>query len=133
MLRGLIQDVPLLISSLIVHASRHHGDTEIVSRRVEGPAADGSGALHRYTYRDAHKRARQLAQALARLGVKEGDRVGTLAWNGYRHFEAFYGISGMGAVMHTVNPRLFPEQLVYIINHAEDGYVLFDLNLAPRW
>ncbi|MBE0619826.1 MAG: AMP-binding protein, partial [Burkholderiales bacterium] len=131
MLRGLIQEVPLLISSLLVHASRHHGDTEIVSRTVEGPAADGTGGIHRYTYRDAHKRARQLAQALARLGVKESDRVGTLAWNGYRHFEAFYGISGMGAVMHTINPRLFPEQLVYIINHAEDGYVLFDLNLAP--
>jgi fatty-acyl-CoA synthase len=131
MLRGLIQDVPLLISSLLVHASRHHGDTEIVSRTVEGPAADGSGAIHRYTYRDAHKRARQLAQALARLGVNQGDRVGTLAWNGYRHFEAFYGISGMGAVMHTVNPRLFPEQLVYIINHAEDGYMLFDLTFAP--
>jgi fatty-acyl-CoA synthase len=131
MLRGLIQEVPLLISSLIVHASRHHGDTEIVSRTVEGPAADGSGGIHRYTYRDAHKRSRQLAQALARLGVKEGDRVGTLAWNGYRHFEAFYGISGMGAVMHTVNPRLFPEQLVYIINHAEDGYMLFDLTFAP--
>jgi len=131
MLRGLIQDVPLLISSLITHASRHHGDTEIVSRTIEGPAADGSGGIHRYTYRDAHQRARQLAQALARLGVKDGDRVGTLAWNGYRHFEAFYGISGMGAVMHTVNPRLFPEQLVYIVNHAEDSYMLFDINLAP--
>ena len=89
MLRGLIQEVPLLISSLLVHASRHHGDTEIVSRRVEGPAADGPGALHRYTYRHAHKRARQLGQALARLRVKEGDCVGTLAWNGYRPFEAF--------------------------------------------
>ena len=131
MLRGLIQDVPLLISSLIVHADRHHGDAEIVSRRVEGPDKDGSGALHRYTYRDAHKRARRLAQALGRLGVKEGDRVGTLAWNGYRHFEAFYGISGMGAVMHTVNPRLFPEQLTYIVNHAEDAYLLFDLTFAP--
>ena len=131
MLRGLIQDIPLLISSLIVHADRHQGDTEIVSRTVEGPAADGTGGIHRYTYSDAHKRARQLAQALARLGVKEGDRVGTLAWNGYRHFEAFYGISGMGAVMHTVNPRLFAEQLVYIINHAEDSYVMFDLTFAP--
>jgi len=93
-----------------------HRDRVAQSRR---PGADGTGALHRYTYRDAHKRARQLAQALARLGVKEGDRVGTLAWNGYRHFEAFYGISGMGAVMHTVNPRLFAEQLVYIVNHAK--------------
>ena len=75
--------------------------------------------------------ASRCARALARLGVGQGDRVGTLAWNGYRHFEAFYGISGMGAVMHTINPRLFPEQLVYIINHAEDGYLMFDLTFAP--
>ncbi len=123
-MHGLIMDTPLLISSLIRHADRFHGDTEIVSRSVEGP-------IHRYTYRDAHKRARQLAQALQRLGVKQGDRVGTLAWNGYRHFEAFYGVSSMGAVLHTINPRLFPEQIVYIVNHAEDGYVLFDLTFAP--
>ena len=123
-MHGLIMDTPLLISSLIRHADRFHGDTEIVSRSVEGP-------IHRYTYRDAHKRARQLAQALQRLGVKRGDRVGTLAWNGYRHFEAFYGVSSMGAVLHTINPRLFPEQIVYIVNHAEDGYVLFDLTFAP--
>jgi len=131
MLRGLIQDVPLLISSLLVHAARYHGDTEIVSRTIEGPAQDGTGGIHRYTYRDAHARACRLAQALARLGVGESECVGTLAWNGYRHFEAFYGISGMGAVLHTINPRLFPEQLVYIVNHAEDRYVLFDLTFAP--
>src|SRR5471032_1452583 len=131
MLRGLIQDVPLLISSLLVHADRQHGDAEIVSRKVEGPDKDGAGAvkdgssaMHRYTYHDAHKRARQLAQALTRLGVRQGECIGTLAWNGYRHFEAFYGISCIGAVMHTVNPRLFPEQLTYIINHAEDTYLL---------
>src|SRR3990172_2732050 len=124
MLRGLMMDVPLLISSFIVHADRFHGDTEIVSRTVEGP-------IRRYTYRDAHKRARQLAQALGRLGVGQGDRVGTLAWNGYRHFELYYGISGMGAVMHTINPRLFPEQLVYIVNHAEDRYVFLDLTFPP--
>ena len=123
-MRGLMMDFPLLISSLIVHADRFHGDTEIVSRTVEGP-------IHRYTYHDAHRRARQLAQTLGRLGVQPGDRVGTLAWNGYRHFELYYGISGMGAVMHTINPRLFPEQLVYIINHAEDRYVFFDLTFAP--
>ncbi len=121
---GLMMDSPLLISSLIRHADRYHGDTEIVSRTIEGP-------LHRYTYRDAHTRARKLAQALSRLGVRQGDCIGTLAWNGYRHFEAFYGISSMGAVLHTVNPRLFPEQLVYLINHAEDRYVLFDLTFAP--
>jgi fatty-acyl-CoA synthase len=131
MLRGLMMDVPLLISSFIVHADKFHGDTEIVSRTVEGPFKDGTGAVHRYTYHDAHRRARQLAQALGRLGVGQGDRVGTLAWNGYRHFELYYGISGMGAVMHTINPRLFPEQLVYIINHAEDRYVFFDLTFAP--
>jgi 3-(methylthio)propionyl---CoA ligase len=123
-MHGLMMDTPLLISSLIRHADRFHGDTEIVSRTVEGP-------IHRYTYHDAHKRARQLAQALSRLGVKQGDRVGTLAWNGYRHFEAFYAVSSMGAVLHTINPRLFPEQIVYIANHAEDSLVLFDLNFAP--
>jgi fatty-acyl-CoA synthase len=124
MLRGLMMDMPLLISSLIVHADRCHGDTEIVSRNVDG-------SIHRYTYAAAHKRSRQVAQALGRLGVKQGDRVGTLAWNGYRHYELYFAVSGMGAVIHTVNPRLFPEQLVYIVNHAEDRYVCFDLTFAP--
>jgi fatty-acyl-CoA synthase len=124
MLRGLMMDEPLLVSSLIVHADRFHGDTEIVSRTVEGP-------IHRETYREAHRRARQVAQALARLGVGQGDRVGTLAWNGYRHFELYFGVSGMGAVIHTVNPRLFPDQIAYIVNHAEDRYVCFDLTFAP--
>jgi fatty-acyl-CoA synthase len=124
MLRGQMMDMPLLISSLIRHADRCHGDTEVVSRSVEGP-------IHRYTYADVHRRAKQLAQALARLGVREGDRIGTLAWNGYRHLELYYGVSGMGAVTHTVNPRLFPDQIVYIVNHAEDRYVFFDLTFAP--
>jgi fatty-acyl-CoA synthase len=123
-MQGLMMDIPLLISSLIQHADRFHGDTEIVSRSVEGP-------LHRYTYRDLHRRARRLANALQTLGVKGGDRVATLAWNGYRHLEAFYGISGAGAVMHTVNPRLFPEQIAYIANHAEDTYLFFDLTFMP--
>ncbi len=123
-MHGLMQDQPLLISSLITYADRHHGKTEIVSRMVEGP-------IHRYTYRDAHARARKLANALIRLGVKEADRVGTLAWNSFRHFEIYYGVSGMGAVCHTINPRLFPEQIVYIINHAEDRYVFFDLTFVP--
>jgi fatty-acyl-CoA synthase len=131
MLRGLMMDEPLLVSSLIVHADKFHGDTEIVSRTVEGPGKDGAGAVHRHTYRDAHRRARQLAQALGRLGVKQGERVGTLAWNGYRHFELYFAVSGMGAVIHTVNPRLFPEQIAYIVNHAEDKYVFFDLTFAP--
>jgi acyl-CoA synthetase (AMP-forming)/AMP-acid ligase II len=123
-MRGQMMDLPLLVSSLIEHADRNHGDVEIVSRTVEGP-------IHRYTYSHAHRRSKQLAQALARLGVEEGERIGTLAWNGYRHFELYYGVSGMGAVVHTVNPRLFPEQLLYIVNHAEDKYVFFDLSFAP--
>ena len=115
---------PLLISALIEFAEANHGDTEIVSRRIEGD-------IHRYTYRDANRRAKQLANALKHLGVKVGDRVGTLAWNGYRHFEIYYGVSGMGAITHTINPRLFPEQIAYIVNHAEDGYLFFDLTFLP--
>ena len=123
-MHGQIMDIPLLISSLIVHADRHHGDTEIVTRTVEGP-------IHRYTYRDAHLRSRQLAGALEKLGVNQGDRIGTLAWNTYRHFEIYYAVSGMGAVCHTINPRLFPEQITYIANHAEDTYLFFDLTFVP--
>ncbi|MBI0328184.1 fatty-acid--CoA ligase [Burkholderia plantarii] len=123
-LLGQMMEVPLLVSSLITHAARHAGDVEIVSRRIEGD-------IHRYTYRDCERRARQLAQALTRAGVGAGERVGTLAWNGYRHLEAYFGIAGMGAVSHTINPRLFLEQLVYIVNHADDRFILFDLNFAP--
>jgi len=123
-MQGLMMNVPLMIASLIRHADRWHGDTEIVSRTIEGP-------IHRYTYRDAHVRARRLARALLRLGVREGDRVATLAWNTHRHFELYYGISGMGAVIHTVNPRLFFDQIVYIVRHAEDRFVFFDLSFAP--
>jgi len=115
---------PLMIASIIRHADRCHGDTEIVSRTVEGP-------IHRYTYRDAHTRARRLANALRRLGVGDGDRVGTLAWNGFRHFELYYAVSGAGAVIHTINPRLFHDQLVYIVNHAGDRIVCFDLTFVP--
>ena len=131
MLRGLMMEQPLLISSLLEHAARNHSDTEIVSRTVEGPDQHGQGAIHRYTYAQAEERARRLAQVLGRLGVAAGERVGTFAWNGYRHFELYYAVSGMGAVIHTVNPRLFPDQLVYIVNHAEDRYVFFDLTFAP--
>ncbi|WP_281069129.1 3-(methylthio)propionyl-CoA ligase [Pseudomonas shirazica] len=116
--------LPLTIPSLLEHAQRYHGDTEIVSCLPDG-------ALHRYTYADAHQRARQAANALTRLGVKPGDRVGTLAWNGYRHFELYYAISGMGAITHTINPRLFPEQVAWIIGHAEDEVVCFDESFAP--
>jgi len=121
---GLMQDRPLLISQLIDFAADYHGDTEIVSRTVEG-------SIHRYTYKDAHKRAKQVAEALTSLGIRQGDRIGTLAWNGYRHFELYYGISGMGAVSHTINPRLFPEQIAYIVNHAEDQLLFVDLNILP--
>ena len=123
-MQGLMMDMPLMISSLIRHADRWHGDTEVVSRTIEGP-------IHRYTSRDAHARARKLARALVRLGVRDGDRVATLAWNGYRHFELYYGISGMGAIIHTINPRLFFDQIQYIVRHAENRFVFFDLTFAP--
>jgi fatty-acyl-CoA synthase len=120
---GLMMDSPLLTSSLIVHAARHFGDTEIVSRSVEGP-------IHRYTYAEAEVRARRLAKALLELGVGESDRIATLAWNGYRHIELYFGVSGLGAVCHTINPRLFADQLVYIVNHAKDRYVFLDLSFV---
>ncbi|CAN5401009.1 3-(methylthio)propionyl-CoA ligase [soil metagenome] len=123
-LMGQMMSQPLLISSIITHADRYFGANEIVSRRTEGD-------IHRYTYRDCHRRARQLANALASLGVKMGERVATLAWNGYRHLEAYYAVSGSGAVLHTINPRLFPEQLAYIANHAEDQYLFFDSTFLP--
>jgi 3-(methylthio)propionyl---CoA ligase len=123
-LMGQMMSQPLLISSIIQHADRFFGGNEIVSRRVEGD-------IHRYTYRECHKRSRQMANALGKLGVKLGDRVATLAWNGYRHMELYYAISGSGAVMHTINPRLHPEQIAYIVNHAEDQYLFFDMTFLP--
>jgi acyl-CoA synthetase (AMP-forming)/AMP-acid ligase II len=123
-MKGLMQDYPLMISSLISFADLYHGDVDLVSRTVEGP-------IHRYTYREAHKRSKQVANALLSLGVKPGDRIGTLAWNGYRHLELYFGISGVGAVLHTINPRLFPEQIVYVANHAEDQYLFVDLTFIP--
>ena len=123
-MQGLMMDAPLLITDLIRHADRHHGETEIVSKTVEG-------GIHRYTYREAHTRSRRLAKALAALGAKPSDRVATLAWNGYRHFEIYYAVAGSGAVIHTINPRLFPDQIVYIANHAEDRFVFFDLTFLP--
>ncbi len=119
-----MQDRPLLISSLIEHANTFHPGAEIVSRTVEGP-------VHRCTYGDIYRRSKQVAKALLALGIAPGDRVATLAWNGYRHMELYYGVSGMGAILHTINPRLFPEQLEYIANHAEDQYLFFDLTFAP--
>jgi acyl-CoA synthetase (AMP-forming)/AMP-acid ligase II len=123
-MQGLMQDRPLLISTLIDHANAFHPGSEIVSRTVEGP-------IHRCTYGDIHRRSKQVANALTALGVRAGDRIATLAWNGFRHMELYFGVSGMGAVLHTINPRLFPEQITYIANHAEDQYLFFDLSFAP--
>ena len=121
---GLMQSQPLLISSLITFAERNHGDGEIVSRRVEGD-------IHRYTYRDLARRARQLANALDGLGLQFSDRVASLAWNGYRHMEMYFGVSGSGRVLHTINPRLHPEQIAWIVNHAEDQVLCFDMSFLP--
>ncbi len=123
-MRHTMQEQAPLISSLIDYAAANHSDTEIVSRTVEG-------GLHRYTYRDASRRTKRLANALKHLHTKTGDCIGTIAWNGYRHFELYYAVSGMGAIIHTVNPRLFPEQIVWIINHAKDRILFFDITFAP--
>jgi fatty-acyl-CoA synthase len=123
-MKGLMMETQLLISSIAKHAEKFHGDREIVSVTADNPQ-------HRYTFREAMARARQLANALARLGVKQGDRVASLAWNDYRHLEVYYGVSGSGYVCHTINPRLFPEQIVYIINHAEDRFICVDAMFVP--
>ncbi len=119
-----MMQLPLLISSLLTHAERHHGEREVVSRRVEGD-------LHRTTYREMATRSRRMANALAALGVAHGTRVATLAWNGYRHMELYYAVSGSGAVLHTLNPRLHPDQVVWIADHAEDQVLFFDLTFLP--
>ena len=123
-MQGLMMDTPLLISAIIEHAARNHARTEIVSRTVEGP-------IHRYGYADAHARMKRLANALRGLGVEPSDRVGTLAWNTYRHVEVYYASSGMGAVCHTVNPRLFPPQIAFIVDHAEDRVLFVDPTFVP--
>ncbi|MEZ5894040.1 MAG: long-chain-fatty-acid--CoA ligase [Parvularculaceae bacterium] len=120
---GLMQDAPLMISSLLRYAATYHGGREIVTRMVEGP-------IHRYTYAEAARRAAKAANALIAEGVRPGDRIATLAWNTYRHFELFYGVSGIGAVLHTVNPRLFDEQIKYIVNHASDRMMFVDLSFV---
>ncbi len=121
---GLMQEQPLLISDLIEHAARHHGEVEIVSRRVEGD-------IHRSSYAVAAQRSRQLAQALDALGLEQGERVASLAWNGYRHFELYFGVSGSGRVLHTINPRLLPQQIAWIVNHAQDQVLCFELTFWP--
>ena len=121
---GLMQDWPLLIHKIIDFAAIQHGNQEVVSRLVEGP-------IHRESFRELHGRSLKVAQRLAAQGVKLGDRVATLAWNTHRHLETWYGITGVGAIYHTVNPRLFPEQIVWIMNHAEDKVVFLDLTFVP--
>lgn len=121
---GLMQDRPLLISTLIDYVAFWHGEREIVSR-------DPDGIIHRTTYAAVARRAKRLANALCTLGVEFGQPVATLAWNSFRHLELYYGVTGSGHILHTVNPRLFPEQIQYIINHAEDTYIFFDPVFAP--
>jgi acyl-CoA synthetase (AMP-forming)/AMP-acid ligase II len=121
---GLMQQQSLLISNLIDFADRHHGDGEVVSRRVEGD-------IHRYTWADVARRSRQVANSLDGLKLAQGERVATLAWNGYRHLELYFGVSGSGRVLHTLNPRLHPDQVVWIANHAEDQVLCFDMTFLP--
>ena len=123
-MHGLMQNHPLLISSMIDFAERHHGEGEIVSRRVEGD-------IHRSNYKTLAARSRQVAHALDGLGLEFSSRVATLAWNGYRHLELYFGVSGTGRVLHTLNPRLHPEQIAWIANHAEDSVLCFDLSFLP--
>jgi len=124
MLRGMMMDRPLLVSSVIDYAAEVFPQVQVISNTVEG-------GVHRYGYADARERIGRLANALIGLGVKPGDRVATLAWNGYRHFELYFAIAGIGAVCHTINPRLFPEQITYIANHAEDVALFFDATFLP--
>jgi 3-(methylthio)propionyl---CoA ligase len=121
---GLMQSQPLLISSLIEFAQRHHADGEIVSRRVEGD-------IHRYTWADVANRSKQVAGALDAMKLGFSERVATLAWNGYRHLELYFGVSGSGRVLHTINPRLHPDQVAWIANHAEDQVLCFDMSFLP--
>lgn len=123
MLAGLMMDQPLTITAILRHATRFHSNAEIVSRQLDG-------SIHRYSYDDFGRRVHRLANALVEMGVRKGDRVATLAWNGYRHLEIYYAVSCIGAVCHTMNPRLFHEQLAYIVDHAADTHLFFDLSFT---
>ena len=123
-MRGLMQDWPLLCHRILDHAATFHPDRPIISRSIEGP-------IHRTTYAQARTRALKVAQRLDRDGIRLGDRVATLAWNSWRHFEAWYGIMGIGAIYHTVNPRLFPDQIAWIVDHAQDRVMMTDLTFVP--
>ncbi|MCP4072015.1 MAG: long-chain-fatty-acid--CoA ligase [Hyphomicrobiales bacterium] len=121
---GLMMNQQLLINQIIDHAARYHGDTEIVSINTDG-------SQFRYNYATSHENILKIASSLSKLGLKKSDRVATIAWNNHRHFETYYAISGNGQICHTLNPRLFPEQLIYIINHAEDRALFFDKTFLP--
>ena len=123
-MNGLMMDSQLTITSIMKHADLINGKSEIVS-------VTGDNPLHKYTYKDAFRRVRQMANALQKVGFESGDRIATLAWNDYRHFELYYAISCSGQVCHTVNPRLFPEQIDFIINHAEDQFIFTDPMFVP--
>ena len=122
-MQGLMMDWPLTLPSILEHAALYHPDREVVARTVEG-------TIHRYGYADALKRVKRLANALVALGIKPGDRVATLAWSTHRHFELYFAATGIGAVLHTINPRLHPDQVAWVANHAEDAILLFDVNFA---
>jgi len=121
---GLMQSHGLMISSILTHAARHHGAGQVISRTHED-------TTHRYTWSDVERRSRRLVRALHKLGIGRQDRIGTLAWNGYRHLEVYYAASGMEAICHTINPRLHPDDIAYIINHAQDKILFVDVSFAP--
>ena len=121
---GLMQDWPLLCHRIIDHAATYHGARKVITRSVEGP-------IHETSYAEIRVRALKVAQRLEKDGIKNGDRVATLAWNTWRHLESWYGILGIGTVYHTVNPRLFPDQIAWIVNHAEDRVMITDLTFLP--
>src|SRR3954470_17409408 len=122
---ALMMDRPLTLPSILEHAALYHGETQVVTRTVEGP-------IHRYGYRDALARTKRMANALLALGVKPGDRVATLAWSTHRHFELYFAVTGIGAVLHTINPRLHADQIVWVANHAEDAFLFFDISFAGQ-
>ncbi len=124
-MRALMMDRALTLPSILEHAALYHGDREVVSRTIEGP-------IHRYGYRDALVRSKRIAKALLALGVKPGDRVATLAWSTHRHFELYFAVTGIGAILHTINPRLSDEQIVWVANHAEDSVLLFDITFSGQ-
>lgn len=123
-MQGLMMQMPLLVSSFLRHAARHYGGVEVVSRRLEGD-------LHRTSYAEIEQRSRQLASAFEKTGLQTGERVASLAWNGYRHMESYYAAGGMGAVIHTINPRLHPDQIAWIVNDAQDTHMVFDITFLP--